>query len=120
MNISDQLKRLIALEGNIADLIGDASRLLLSTANRLDHYTPPLLMLGDIKHALRLFLNKSMGTVQLQEWADFLEMNELVDYEHGKEDKIANILFRLANPEINGPINQKTALEILSTLSDEQ
>jgi len=68
-----------------------------------------MLRVEDLDHALDQFEGGVLTGEQLQEWADTLEMNDLVLYEEGAEGAIADLLFRLSTPEINDPITPTLA-----------
>lgn len=62
---------------------------------------------------LYLYYVWRLSRKELYEWADFIEMNDSVDYE-----KFVDIIFSLANPEINGHITKKEAKKILCELDE--
>ena len=97
------LRRLVALDGEYQELIGDA-REYLRSAPVPQIETGVFVRLADIDRALKLYEEGVLSGVQLQEWADILEMNEHVHYEWGEEKSVADLLFRLSTPEINESI----------------
>ena len=52
------------------------------------------------------------------EVSDLLESNDLVVFEPGKEEVIADALFLLANPKINGLPDSEEISELISRLSE--
>jgi hypothetical protein len=101
--VADALRRLILLEGPYPALVEDVREQLREHEGQAP--TPvALVRLVDVDRALGLFEERRLSAEQLQEWADLLECNEHVDYEHGCEGTVADLLFRLSTPEINDPI----------------
>lgn len=66
----------------------------------------------DVKHILNLYLNESIQADDVHKWAEFLECRDDVDY----DNTIIEILFELANPDINGKITPKGAELILQKI----
>ena len=55
------------------------------------------------------YLNGELTESELQEIGDLLEMT--VEYEDGNQGLIAQVLFEVSSPEVNGQINQQRATE---------
>ena len=117
--VTNALQRMIALEGDFKQLVCDA-REFLKDVQKLpadDKVIAPV-RVSDIERALTQYLDGAIAEEQLQEWADLLEMCDYVDYESGKEEAVADILFHLSTPEINEPINHALAQKLRDELSE--
>jgi hypothetical protein len=67
------------------------------------------------------YLNGELTELQLQEIGDLLEMS--VEYDAGNEEVIAQVLFEISSPEVNGEIDQERASEwktMLTVTSSDQ
>jgi len=115
--VADALLRLVALEGEYTRLARDAREQL--RAWRMQQSTTAVVLgLVDIDRALRLYEEGLLSGEQLQEWAEILEMNDHVEYEHDFEEAIASLLFFLSSPEINEPITRALARGMRASLKD--
>ena len=65
-----------------------------------------IVRLADIDRALERYIRGELSSSQLTGWAEFLEMNVHVVYEQKSEQQVADILFRIATPEVNGPLDE--------------
>ena len=66
------------------------------------------------KHILNIlnkFLKKKLKEKDIYKWANFIEMREDIDYEEFKD-----LIYFLANPEINWRLKPKLAKEIIKNL----
>ncbi len=61
------------------------------------------------------FLSGSISKEELADWADFFDINEDVELE--SEEILPNILFELANPEINSWPDYERAMQLLGLLT---
>ena len=61
------------------------------------------------------YLNSELTESELQEIGDLLEMS--VEYEQGYEEGIAQVLFEMSSPEVNGEMNRERATEWKSILT---
>lgn len=113
---SEPLRQLIALDGDCQVLLEDAQRYLRSAPGSQESVAV-LLTLDDIDRALRRFEEGVLSGDQLQRWAEVLEMNDRVRYEPGFDEAISDILFRLATPEINDPIDQAVVEQLRASIS---
>jgi hypothetical protein len=59
------------------------------------------------------FISKSFTYHQIEEWANMIECRDDIDFE---TEKLQQIIFELANPEINGEITKEKLLSILENL----
>ncbi len=111
--LEDVLKKIIVLDGDVLSLIGEYHK----KAEFDDREFLIVLTLSDIRKVLAKFVDGQIGKIELYQWADILELNEYVDYEEGKENEIASLLFQLASPEINGEITIDSCVEMLNKIS---
>lgn len=78
----------------------------------------PALAITDLKSLLERFQRSEVNPEDLQEWADAIEgRNDLVDYENPFSEVIAEVLFQLSTPEINGELTSQKAKELIETLN---
>jgi hypothetical protein len=64
------------------------------------------------------FLAGAMTAGELELWAERFEMAEDVEYADDDREAVADALFQLANPALNGAITTQRALEIRRGLSE--
>jgi len=76
-----------------------------------------LLPTSALVNLLNRFLKGEITAEKMTALADALEMNEAVVYEQPRKDVIADVLFVLSNPEINGPITLANATALISRLA---
>ena len=74
------------------------------------------LRVADLERAVRRFLEGQLSAHELSRWANLLEGNDLVEYDETANRLIADVLFQLASPEINGPITKQACEELLARL----
>lgn len=113
--VTSVLQRLIALDGDVTNLIEEARGILRENKVPSQEASASL-RLADVDRALEHYARGAFSEEWIQEWAEVLEMNEHVDYERGVEDVIADVLFRLSSPEINGALNQAVVRELRANL----
>jgi hypothetical protein len=70
----------------------------------------------DVVAALRKFLSGEMPAAELEEWANAIESREDVGFELGCEAVLKELIFRLANPVLEGPLTPGVAREIIKGL----
>jgi len=58
----------------------------------------------DIIEKIDQCLDNELTKEDLEKWADFSELNENYEYEAGYEKLIADVLFHLSSPDINGEL----------------
>lgn len=66
----------------------------------------------DIRHILKLYLDKKISAQDIDKWANFLECRDDVE----PHVSIAEILFELANPDIQGELTEARAKALLLKL----
>jgi len=114
--VVDALQRLIALEGDYSELAKSAWEQLQNLYEQRPA-TVAVLRLEDVYRALGRYEEGLLSGEQLQDWSEFLEMNDYVEYERGREEIIADVLFRLSSPEINEPISSAVATRMRASLT---
>lgn len=65
---------------------------------------------------LRRYLDEHISAKSIVDLADALEMNERVNVDKPGDDVINDVLFELANPEINGELTKAKALSLVNAL----
>ena len=65
---------------------------------------------------LRRYLDDHISAEGIVDLADALEMNERVNVDEPRDDVINDVLFELANPEINGDLTKAKALALVNAL----
>lgn len=75
----------------------------------------PVLSLYDLRAVLKRALAGEVSAIALQAWANSIEgRTDLVDYE---SQTVADTLFGIATPEINGELTRSRLEELLRSLS---
>jgi len=92
------VKSLIEYEGDINDIIAQLSK--------YEFDSEPLVTLTrqNIIKVIEHFLKGAISTIEIEIWADAVEMRDDIEYEQNYEKVIADILFKLSEQEINEPI----------------
>ena len=111
MTALDPLSALISLSGDVGSLLSKARVHCQEPAGHVRDSRIQL-RVGDISEALERVERGELTVDELQQWAGFLEMNELIEYEPKRESDIADALFRLATPEINEPITLESVQRV--------
>ena len=74
------------------------------------------------RNALVEMLQKAVGGeidwADLTDWARFVERDDRVAYETGFEKAIAEVIFNLATPEINRPLDEAVCRSLLQELQE--
>jgi hypothetical protein len=107
-NRRDILKDLVLLRGNIEVLEKELSQYPWDIEK-------PLLKINtdDLINVLKRSLNNEINFETLTNWANIIECREDLDFPN---DEIKEIIFELANPEINGEMTKERLNEIISEL----
>ena len=61
-----------------------------------------------LKTVLQRFVNNDLHAREVADWASLIEACDQVEYEPGFERLIADIVFELASPEINGALTDQS------------
>lgn len=70
-----------------------------------------LLTANDCREIIHSFLNNKVDAEQITAWANFMELTEWVDYEARNGTEIADFLFEISSPEINGEVSKNVTLK---------
>lgn len=74
---------------------------------------------ADILRVLRRYLSGALTAEQVVDWADLVECREDIGFQNGQKEELSNVIFRLANPNINGPVTLELARQIQLDLGGE-
>jgi hypothetical protein len=66
--------------------------------------------------ALSSYLDGHLTREEIFEWANLLEIREDIDFESGDDVLIPKLIFKLANPEIEGDLTPERARSIIEML----
>ena len=83
----------------------------------LDSYTLPL---SAVEAAIRARLAGEISERELVDWATFFEARDEVDYHDRERDVTTELLFFLANPEINYSLSQKNLTMMLQKVEQNE
>jgi len=74
----------------------------------------PLVILqkNDLLRIIDRFLNGDISAVQLQEWAENLEVRDDVRFDEREKDLLDAVFFRIATPFINEPLTVASVSEM--------
>ncbi|WP_396614776.1 hypothetical protein ACHZ97_09670 [Lysobacter soli] len=75
---------------------------------------PLVLSIADIIKALSAFVAGEMTREEIADWADFYDANDDVTF--ADDESVPDVIFEVANPEINGWLDEPRAREILVLL----
>lgn len=78
---------------------------------------PMIISRQTLRTALQRFLADEIDPTDFVAWANLIELHDEVQYERGFEKLIADVVFCIASPEINGPLNSDTCQGFLSQLA---
>lgn len=68
----------------------------------------------DLSNALRMHLANDINDAELENWANLIEIRDDLDFE---DEELQELIFEIANQEINGALTEKRLLEMLGRLS---
>jgi hypothetical protein len=63
-----------------------------------------ILTKNDLINVMNFYINNKITASDFMEWANLIEGREDIDYETEYKDEINNIVYQIANPDINGEI----------------
>ena len=85
----------------------------------LAHHTvenPIMISRRTLTTALERLLANELRFSDLTDWASLFEASDKVQYESGFEQLVADVVFALASPEINGPLNHSWCIGTLQRI----
>lgn len=95
-----------------ANLREEFERLLLHSTIE----NPIIVSRRTLRTALQRILANELDSDDLVAWANSIESHDQVRYEPGFEKLIADIVFRIASPEINEPLDSESYRRLISQL----
>ena len=66
---------------------------------------------------LNRFLSNQLNAKQVEEWANMIECREDLDYESENQKQLEQVIYELANPELEGPLTIERCQEIFIMFS---
>ncbi|MBW4578483.1 MAG: hypothetical protein KME42_02795 [Tildeniella nuda ZEHNDER 1965/U140] len=66
---------------------------------------------------LKHFLISDFSVDSLERWANLIEGREDVEYEESKQELLKELIFRLANPVLEGQITESVCTELIFRLN---
>jgi hypothetical protein len=104
----DILKDLINLKGNLTDIKIELAQY------SWDSETPVLVInKKDFINVLQRYIDGSLTSLEIENWANAIECRDDMDFE---DDELQEIIFELANPDINGEITEELLKKIINKL----
>jgi len=111
----DTIKSLVSLSKSLNDISSDLAMF------GWDYEGEPLVVTSpQIIEVLQLYISGRIGADVLEQWANMLECREDIVFEKNVEDKLENIIYCLANPELEGAITSERCKQFVKELSSEQ
>ena len=68
-------------------------------------------------HVLTRFQSDTIQADEVEQWANLIENREDIKFSGKQANLLSNIIFELANPELNQPLDKKRITVLLSKLS---
>lgn len=69
-----------------------------------------------IASVLNRFVNNELSALDVEEWANIIEMREEVVYGQENEQQLKEVVWELANPSLSAPLTIDRARELISAL----
>jgi hypothetical protein len=66
---------------------------------------------------LNRFLSHQLEASQIEKWANLIECREDLDYEAANQEQLEQVIYELANPEIEGPLTIERCQQIFLRFS---
>jgi hypothetical protein len=111
MKQSEALDALISWRGDLDEVARQLKRWPYDTSESL-----VTLRADHVRHVLKRYLAGAVAAEQVERWADLVEQRPGVEYAAGQEEVIADALFVLSSPDINGELTQLKAASLLRRL----
>lgn len=70
-----------------------------------------VLTTSDCREVIQGFLNNTLDETEMTTWANFMELADWVIYEAHNASEIADFLFEISSPEINGSVSENVTLK---------
>lgn len=81
--------------------------------------TPLIVMASQIREVLKRFLAGEYSAKELEGWANLIECREDLEFEEKKNGEIANVIYCLANPVLEGEITADSCKAHIASLDCE-
>ena len=109
--IKDTLNKLVAFTEPIETLENEMSKV------PWDIEPVVIITYSNLIEVFERFLKKEISASDLERWAELIEARDGIDYE-SKSDLpgIVDIIFQLANPEINNEITDQSILDFYNSI----
>lgn len=70
-----------------------------------------------VAHAITKCLRGQISATELQRWAELIEVREDIDFDSNRSAEIKDVIFTIANPDINGELSPANLKDYLSRLT---
>ena len=111
MDRFDALRDLVAFNKPVVVLADSLSKF------DWDYEGQPLTVMAlQIQEVLKRFLAGEYSAQELEDWANLIECREDLEFEEKKRDEIAYVIYRLANPVLEGEITPDSCEALVATL----
>ena len=70
-----------------------------------------------ILSVLRRFQEGELIAADVEAWADLIECREDIDYQPGRDEAIVEAIFVLANPVLNGSLDEALTDQVIALIS---
>lgn len=77
---------------------------------------PIIFFRSHLLNVLVRFLNTEIDTVEVESWANLVECREDIDFEKNHSDELSQMVYQLANPELEGELDSKKCKEMIKAL----
>jgi len=106
------LKSLVALDQPLLEIIESLRRFSWDSDKDL-----VILKIEDLAAILDRFLAGDLSDSEVEAWANAIESREDIGFDEVGEDLIRDVIDRLANPELSGPLTDEFARRIQNSWS---
>ena len=77
---------------------------------------PLVVTSSQIAEVLKRYISGEIDAGEVEQWANMLECREDIEFEESNEEQLENIIYSLANPELEGEINIDLCNQFLKDL----
>ena len=79
--------------------------------------TPVVVLTADhILSVLQRFQSGELTAADVEAWADLIECREDIDYQPERDEEILEAIYVLANPVLNGPLDEALTDQVIASL----
>ncbi|QEI11818.1 hypothetical protein [Cellvibrio japonicus] len=111
MNRFDALKDLVAFNKPVSVLSASLSKFDWDYEGQL-----LTVMASQVQEVLKRFLAGKYSVQELEGWANLIECREDLEFEEKKHEEIANVIYCLANPVLEGEITADSCKALITSL----